>query len=79
MTSYMASFAKRIGDAADVVHRSAAPVDLDGGSNHPSFLKQKLDDIHTQIVNGRVFRLSDVVSYLSFVLYLYTAFWHENE
>lgn len=62
MSALVASLARRIGDTAEFVHRSAQPVDSDGASSHPSFLKQSLDDIHHQVVNGRAFRLEDVVS-----------------
>lgn len=62
MSSLVASVAKTVVDVAEVVHRSAAPVSLNGGMDHPSFLKQSIDDIHAQIVNGKPFNLSDIVS-----------------
>ena len=62
MSALVSSLAKHIGDTAEFIHRSAQPVDNDGAKNHPSFLKQSLDDIHQQIVNGRAFSIEDIVS-----------------
>lgn len=61
MSSYVASLAKRVGDVAEFVHRSAQPLDDDGATPVPAFLKQKVEEVHGQVVRGRPFSLGDLV------------------
>lgn len=48
----------------DFLHRSEAPLDLDGAKPIPGFLQQKLEDIETELVRGKPFKLSDLVRVL---------------
>lgn len=64
MFSIASSFAQSIGDFAEFVHRSNAPVDEDGAYPVPALLKQDVRAIHEQVVRGRPFSLSDLVGVL---------------
>ena len=68
----MENILKPIANISEFLHRSGSPVDLDGAKPSPSFLKQKIDDVHTELVRGKPFKLSDLVCLsLSFLCLLF--------
>ena len=61
MSSFLFSAAKAVGNIAQFVQDSNAPVDMDGARPVPSFLKQEVEDIHQVVTRGAAFSITDLV------------------
>ena len=61
MSSFLFSAAKAVGNIAQFVQDSNAPVDQDGARPIPAFLKQEVEDIHQVVTRGAAFHISDLV------------------